>query len=117
MPGETVIWYQQQVEVVGARGRLWVSLNQGWQLWRDGAFESGPTAWPQNDGEAQGALFAGLRDALHAGGDAWRGFPTAMAAAARRADVMFACYASAARGARVAIGEEWPDSVVSAIER
>jgi predicted dehydrogenase len=117
VPGETVIWYQQQVEVIGEAGRLWVSLNQGWKLWRDGQFESGPTGWPQNDGEAQTALFVHLRDALHRGGEGWREFPTRIEMAARNADVMFSCYASALGGGRVALGAKWPDSVVDAVER
>jgi predicted dehydrogenase len=117
VPGETVIWYQQQVEVIGDAGRLWVSLNQGWKLWRDGQFESGPTGWPKNDGEAQTALFVHLRDTLHSGGEAWRVFPTRIDMAARNADVMFGCYASALGGGRVALGGTWPDSVVDAVER
>ncbi len=117
VPGETVIWYQQQVEVIGDRGRLWVSLNQGWRLWLDGHFESGATAWPRNDGEAQAAVFVQLRDTLTAGDDSWRRFPTRVEVAARNANLMFGCYASALSGGRVAIGSTWPDAVVDGIER
>jgi predicted dehydrogenase len=115
VPGETVIWFQQQVELIGDAGRLWVSLNQGWKLWRDGAFEQGPTGWPKNDGEAQSALFADLRDALR--GDGWRQFPTRIELAARNADLLFGCYASALRGGRVELGEAWPDDIVDGLER
>jgi predicted dehydrogenase len=115
VPGETVIWYQQQVELIGDAGRLWVSLNQGWKLWRDGAFESGATGWPRNDGEAQSALFVGLRDALR--DNSWRQFPTRIEVAARNADLLFGCYASAVRGARVDLGDAWPDEIVEALER
>ncbi|HJZ46804.1 MAG TPA: Gfo/Idh/MocA family oxidoreductase [Roseiflexaceae bacterium] len=117
VPGESVIWYQQQVEVIGDAGRLWVSLNQGWKLWRDGAFESGPTGWPQNDGEAQSALFVHLRDALLGRGGGWREFPTRIEVAARNADLLFGCYASALRGSRVALGEAWSDAIVSNLEQ
>jgi predicted dehydrogenase len=112
VPGETVIWYQQQLEITGDRGRVWVSLNQGWKLWYDGKFESGVTGWPDNDGEAQAAMFVQLRDALKASDDAWRRFPTRVEVAARNADLMFACFASALAGGRVTIGSVWPDSVV-----
>jgi predicted dehydrogenase len=115
VPSETVIWYQQQVEVLGDAGRLWVSLNQGWKLWRDGAFEQGPTGWPHNDREAQSALFVSLRESLR--GDGWRQFPTRIDVAARNADLLFGCYASALRGARVDLGQAWPDEVVAALER
>jgi predicted dehydrogenase len=116
VPGEGVIWYQQQLELIGDAGRLWVSLNQGWKLWRDGAFESGPTGWPQNDGEAQSALFIHLRDALLGEGAGWRQFPTRIEVAARNADLLFGCYASAQRGGRVALGEAWPDAIVAGLE-
>jgi predicted dehydrogenase len=117
VPGEHVIWYQQQIELIGDRGRLWVSLNQGWRLWREDGFEVGETGWPRNDVEAQAALFAHLRDVLHAGGDSWREFPTRVEVAARIAHVMFGCYASALGGGRVALDSEWPDSVVEQVER
>jgi predicted dehydrogenase len=117
VPGEGVIWYQQQIEAIGDRGRLWVSLNQGWRLWREDGFETGETGWPRNDGEAQSALFAHLRDTLHTGGEVWREFPTRVEAAARIADVMFGCYASALGGDRVALDGEWPDSIVEQVER
>jgi len=101
VPGETVYWYHMQVEIIGDRGRLWVSLNQGWQLWRDGAFSSGETAWPKNDGEAQQALFVALRDTLQGTGAPWRQFPTRIEVAARTAAVLFACSTSAAERRRV----------------
>ena len=117
VPGETVPWYHIQVEVIGDAGRLWVSLNQGWRLWRDGTFEAGPTGWPQNDGEAQTALFVHLRDTLHGGADTWRDFPTHIDAAARATDIMFGCYASALGGGRVALGQTWPDAMIDGIEQ
>src|SRR5262245_10212837 len=117
VPGETVIWYQQQIEVIGDAGRLWVSLNQGWKLWRDGQFETGATGWPKNDGEAQSALFVHLRDALLGRGGGWREFPTRIEVAARNADLLFGCYASALRGSRVALGEAWSDAIVSNLEQ
>ena len=112
VPRETEFWFQHQVELIGSRGRAWVSCNQGWQLWFDGGFEAGATGWPRNDGEAQRALFTDLRDTLHKQADAWRAFPTHIQAAARNADVMFGCYASALEGARVGLGQQWPDSIV-----
>jgi predicted dehydrogenase len=117
VPGEQVIWFQQQVELIGERGRLWVSLIQGWQLWRDGQFEAGETDWPRNDGEAQAALFVHVRDTLKAGGEVWRTFPTRVEVAARTMDVLFGCYASALGNGRVALGAEWPDALVEQIER
>ncbi|HEX9442079.1 MAG TPA: Gfo/Idh/MocA family oxidoreductase [Roseiflexaceae bacterium] len=117
VPGETVIWYQQQVEIIGERGRLWVSLNQGWSLWQEGRFEAGATGWPRNDRKAQAALFVDLRDVLHAGGEAWQRFPTRIAVAARNADILFGCYASALGGGRVSLHSEWPDTLVDAVEQ
>jgi predicted dehydrogenase len=101
VPGETVFWYHMQVEIIGDRGRLWVSLNQGWQLWRDGRFERGDTAWPKNDGEAQQALFCALRDTLHGTDEQWRHFPVRIAVAARTAAILFACETSATEHRRI----------------
>jgi len=36
--------------------------------------------------------------------------------AARNADLLFGCYASALRGGRVALGEQWPDTIVAGLE-
>ncbi|HYN90208.1 MAG TPA: Gfo/Idh/MocA family oxidoreductase [Ardenticatenaceae bacterium] len=116
VPGETVYWYQQQIEVIGDRGRLWVSLNQGWRLWRAGHFEEGETAWPANDGEAQRALFVELRDSLHAGPDAWREFPTRVEVAGRNSDVLFGCYASALGEGRVTLEGPWSETLIEKIE-
>jgi len=103
VPGESVYWYHMQVEIVGDHGRLWVSLNQGWQLWRDGTATRGETAWPKNDGEAQEALYVALRDALLDDGEQWREFPTRIAVAARTAALLFACVTSAAESRRVSL--------------
>lgn len=115
VPGEDVIYYQQQIEVIGDKGRLWVSLNRGWKLWREGKFETGETGWPRNDGEAQQALFVDLRDTLHGGG--WRQFPTRVEIAGRNSDVMFGCYLSALTGDRVTFGKGWSDAQISLVER
>jgi predicted dehydrogenase len=104
VPDETVYWYHMQVEIVGDRGRLWVSLNQGWQLWREGAVARGETAWPKNDGEAQAALYVALRDTLLGPGGQWRQFPTRIGVAAQTAALLFACMQSAAEQRRIALG-------------
>jgi predicted dehydrogenase len=115
VPGESVIWYQQQVEVIGDAGRLWVSLNQGWKLWtkRDG-FRSGKTGWPKNDTQAQTALFKHLRSVLQGGN--WQDFPTRIQVAAHNSDVMFGCYASALGRKRVSLDAPLRDSVVSRLK-
>jgi hypothetical protein len=89
-------------------------LNQGWTLWRDGRFESGETAWPRNDGEAQSALFAHLRDSLH--DNDWQNFPTRVQRAARISDLMFACYASALDRRRVELSEPLDDSLLQRLD-
>jgi predicted dehydrogenase len=114
VPGETVFWYHIQVEVTGSRGRLWVSLNKGWELWLDGKFERGDTAWPRDDALAQAALFAELRDRVAAG--TTDQFPTRVEVAARHSDLMFACYASALGNARVPLPATLDDWVVDQLE-
>lgn len=89
VPGETVIWYQQQIDVIGDRGRLWVSLNQGWKLWTKDGFETGQTVWNNNDGEAQQALFINLRDTLK--NSTWQKFPTRLEAAMPAVRLIFDC--------------------------
>jgi predicted dehydrogenase len=115
VPGETVIWFQQQIEIIGDEGRLWVSLNQGWKLWRAGLFESGPTGWPADDETAQAAMFRQLHQAIRRGEQAR--FPTRVEVAARCADLMFGCYASALGRRVVTLPAEWPDSLVDELEQ
>jgi predicted dehydrogenase len=111
VPGETVYWYHIQVEISGSRGRLWVSLNKGWELWIEGQpVERGDTAWPRDDAAAQAAMFVALRDAIRAGATA--DFPTRVEIAARNSDIMFACYASALGNARLALPVKVDDWVV-----
>lgn len=112
VPGETIIWYQQQVEIIGERGRLWVSLNQGWSLWLEGNFTTGATRWPGDDHAAQVALFTQLRDTLHGDQEAWQEFPTRVGVAARHANVLFSCYASARQGKPVPVDADWPDTIM-----
>ena len=114
VPGETVFWYHIQVEVVGSRGKLLVSLNKGWELWVEGRpVERGDTAWPRDDGVAQSALFVELRDTIRAGttGD----FPTRIDVAARNSDLMFACYASALGNGRLPLPAKVDDWVVDQV--
>ena len=103
VPGESVIWYQQQVEIVGDRGRIWVSLNQGWTLWCDGKFSRGSTGWPADDGVAQQALFVDLRQALRRRGTGWNTFATSVENAAIRHRVMEACTTAARQGGRLVL--------------
>ncbi len=116
VPGEDVYWYQQQIEVIGERGRLWVSLNQGWQLWLEGEFSSGFTGWPQNDGEAQTALFIDLHETLTLEKRDWRSFPTRVGVAAANADVMFAGYGSSLQRDRFDLSAGFSPADVAAIE-
>ena len=114
VPGESVFWYHIQVEIVGSRGRLWVSLNKGWELWLEGKFERGDTAWPRDDALAQAALFAELRDRVAAGTE--DEFPTRIEVAARNSDLIFAAYASALGNGRVLLPVALDDWVVDQLE-
>jgi predicted dehydrogenase len=111
VPGESVIWYQQQIELIGSRGRLWVSLNQGWELWTEAGWERGTTSWPRDDQAAQPALFAELRERLRNG--TWHDFPTRITIAGHVSDVMFACYASAQGAGRIALPADLHNDVVA----
>lgn len=120
VPGEEVYWYHIALDVIGTRGRLVVTLNKGWQLWRRGrdgtvTFESGDTAWPRDDHLAQTSMFTELRQRLR-DGTAAAEFPTRVEVAARNADLMFACYASALGGGRVALPVSLPDTVVEKLD-
>jgi UDP-N-acetyl-2-amino-2-deoxyglucuronate dehydrogenase len=115
VPGEKSFWYHIQVEITGSRGRLWVSLNQGWELWLEGRpVERGDTAWPRDDAAAQAAMYVQLRDAIRADSlrTAAADFPTRIEVAARNSDVIFACYASALGNGRVLLPATVDDWVV-----
>lgn len=100
---EDVIYYQQQVEIIGSKGRIWSSLTKGWTLWTEVGFMSGTTEWPRDDYQAQSDLFSDLADAVH--DPSLRvDFPTSIDRAADEAAILFACIASAAAGRRVEIG-------------
>ena len=114
VPRETVYWYHIQVEITGTRGRLWVSLNKGWELWlAEKPVEVGETAWPRDDGLAQSAMFVELRDVIRAGTTA--DFPTRIEIAARNTDLIFACYASALGNGRVPLPAKVDDWVVDQV--
>jgi len=114
VPGESVIWFHIQVEIIGSKGKIWVTLNQNGSMWRDGKFEEISTNWGRNDGEAQRGLFVAVRDHLK-GGD-WRKFPTRIDVAGKISDIMFAVYASALGGGRIKLPCELPDDVVTRLE-
>jgi UDP-N-acetylglucosamine 3-dehydrogenase len=114
VPGEDCPWYQQQVEIIGNKGRAWVSLNKGGSLWLNGKIEEFETGWPRGDNEAQPAMFRNLRDVLKTG--TWKTFPTRVEVSAQISDVMFACYASALGGGRVKLPAQFEDNLIERIE-
>ena len=114
VPKEDCPWFHNHVDILGSKGRIFVTLNQGWKMWTEKGMESGFTGWPQNDGESQRGMFLELRDRIHAG--TWKDFPTSVANAGKVSDLMFACYASALDGGRIDLKKELPDSVVDRLE-
>lgn len=121
VPKEETYWYHIQVDILGERGRLWVSLNQGWKLWLGnkqgncGRFQSGPTGWPKNDTEAQTAMMLHLREAILAGRQAE--FPTRIEVANKISSLFFACYESALTNKTVSLPAHIDDGVVERLER
>jgi predicted dehydrogenase len=97
LPEEDVIYYQQQVEITGSRGRIWSSLTKGWQLWTEDGFTSGTTEWPRDDHQSQAELFADLADAVR-NPLLRESFPTSIHRAADEAEILFAAI-EAGRGA------------------
>lgn len=113
VPGEKVFWYHIQVDVVGTKGRLWVTLNQGWTLWYKGKFTKGKTDWGKNDGQSQAGLYKELRDRIHAG--TWQEFPTRVEIAAKNSELMMATYLSALNNTKVDLPAKLPDSLVKRV--
>lgn len=77
IPGESTIYYQQRLEIVGSAATALVSLNQGWHLVGNAGVQTGPTAWPGDDVQAQAAFFLDVEEALH-NERAANAFPTAL---------------------------------------
>lgn len=100
LPEEDLIYYQQQVEITGSKGRIWSSLTKGWQLWTDEGFTSGTTEWPRDDHQSQAALFSDLADAVH-NPSLRESFPTSIHRAAEEAEVLFASIESGRAAGRV----------------
>ena len=100
VPGETVRAFQQQTEIVGSRGRIWVSLNQGSQLWTDDGHEDVVTAWTRDDVASQTGLFAAIAAALEDPAQQ-ASFPTRLENAAQQARMLFGAIDSAASGHRI----------------
>jgi predicted dehydrogenase len=101
VPGETVRAFQQQTEIVGSTGRIWVSLNQGAQRWLATGHEELSTRWERDDYASQTGLFAAIAAALE--DPALRAsFPTRLDAAAAQARMLFGAIESAATRRRVA---------------
>jgi hypothetical protein len=115
VPAETEDWLQTQVQVIGAAGRLWVSLNQGWELWTHTARKREETEWFGDDRDAQAALFAELADRIRS--DATDCFPTRIDVAADHAELIFACYASVVESRRIELPALLDDSLVERLER
>jgi predicted dehydrogenase len=102
VPGEQVIFYQQQVTVTGTRGRVWVSLNQGLERWTESGVHREDTSWARDDRQSQTDFF---RDLGHAVRDPERRatFPTRLSEVLTREAFLFACIRSASSGARVSL--------------
>ncbi|MDA0837859.1 MAG: Gfo/Idh/MocA family oxidoreductase [Planctomycetota bacterium] len=115
VPGEERGYAHIQVEVIGSKGRIWVSLAGGWTLWLNGKFSKGKTGWPKNDGEAQRAMYVHLRDAIHGGKE--KEFPTRVELAARNSDLMMACYVSALTNERVDLPAKLSDSIIKRLNK
>jgi len=97
VPGESVIHYQQRIEVVGSRGRLTVTLNQGAELVIDGRVERSSTEWPRDDTLAQAAFYRDVQAAI-ADAPLRESFPTRLSRAAAETRILFAAIQSARGG-------------------
>jgi len=102
VPGETVRGFQQQTDVVGDLGQIWVSLNQGSHLWLPNGHEDVTTEWDRDDYASQTGLFVAVAAAL-VDPDLRASFPTRLEVAARQARMLFGAIESARTGRRVTL--------------
>jgi predicted dehydrogenase len=104
---EPMIWYHQQLNILGSLGRIWVSLNRGWSMWDTVGLRTGSTEWPRDDAQSQQSLLIDLCAAIFDPGRQST-FPTRLEVAAREADWLFAALESASSGRPVSLGERLP---------
>ncbi len=104
VPGETVSVYQQQLDVLGSRGRLWVSLNQGATLWTasGGLVETARTNWPADDTAALSAFYSDIAACLR-NPDLRASFATRLEIAARQSRILFSAIDSAKIGETITL--------------
>jgi predicted dehydrogenase len=88
VPGEDLArsWAHIQMQIVGTKGTIWVSLDQGWELKTDTTHETGQTVFRRDDILAQAAMLTEL-DAAIASQRA-HAFPTSIEKAADSMDMI-----------------------------
>jgi predicted dehydrogenase len=109
---ETQDFFSILVEAIGTKGRLWVSLTQGWRLMTANGFESGPTDWEPNDHSAQTAVFEDVREHLRSGADP-ASFPTHVARSTAYQDMLFGAIAASLTGEEIDLSQPVDETVLT----
>lgn len=102
VPGETIRGFQQQTEISGERGHLWVSLNQGARLLSARGLETTVTCWDDDDYASQTGLFAAIAEAVDSA-ERMASFPTRLEVAARQTRLLLGAIEAATRGDRLSL--------------